>query len=249
MVEQKRRHLGKSSNGLIYVPALVAKNSVGVEGEPSEVGKGQISSKDAHSGETEQDNGAREEPEKTSQKKDGFGTQVLKMDLVTPVEQPERANTELHSLDAGVYKQNEDCSGSLSPENNIGRKPPSLNEVVRSNGKGHNDHKAPSEGNCSGGKGLSVEVDGHDPSERMKDGASGLAEDMKSAKLLKKAEGLSTSQVDRQAKNIVNEMPGVTPTNVVKVGSVHIKLNASGGSSSDIIGDGRGSLETKGTEH
>ncbi|KAM0875217.1 hypothetical protein ACQ4PT_036910 [Festuca glaucescens] len=253
MVEQKRRHLGRSSNGLIYVPALVAKNSVGVEGEPSEVGKGQISSKDAHSGETGQDNGACKQPDKTSQMKDEVGTQVLKRDAVTPVAQPEHIKTERHNLDASVHKQSEYCSGSLSPEN-IGRKPAAFSEVVKSNGKGYNDRKTQpvmnsSEANCSGGKGLSQAFDGQDPPNHMKDGASGIAADMKSTKLLKKPKDLSTSQVDRQAKGIVNEKTGVTPTGVVKVGSVHIKLNVSGGSSSEIIGDGSGSLETKGVEH
>uniref|UniRef100_A0ACD5XFB6 Uncharacterized protein n=1 Tax=Avena sativa TaxID=4498 RepID=A0ACD5XFB6_AVESA len=251
MVEQKRRHLGRSSNGLIYVPALVTKKSVGVEGEPSEVGKGQISNNDADSGETGQDNGVCGQPDKTSQMKDGVDTRVLKRDAVTPAEQPEHGKTEQHNSDAGVHKQNECCSGSLSPEN-IGRKLPTFSEVVKSsNGKGYNDRKTQpvinsSEANCSGGKGLSQEFDGHDSSDGMKDGASGIAEDVKCAKFLKKPDGVSTSQVDRQAKNIVNEMPGVTPTAVVQVGSVHIKLNPAGGSSSEIIGDGRGSPETKG---
>ncbi|CAM0872938.1 unnamed protein product [Alopecurus aequalis] len=258
MVEQKRRHLGRSSSGLIYVPALVAKKSVGVEGEPSEVDKGQISSKDAHSGVTGQDNGPREQPDKTSQMKDEVGTQVLKRDAPTPAEQAEHVKTEQHILEDSAQKKNDYCAGSLSPEN-IGRKPPAFSEVVKSNGKGYNDCKAqpvikPSEASCSGGKGLSHAFvshafDGHDPSDRMKDGASVIAEDMKSTKLLTKPEGASTGQVDMQAKNILNETTGVTPTGVVKVGSVHIKLNASGGSSSEIIGDGRASLEPKGVEH
>ena len=253
MIEQKRRHSGRSFNGLIYVPALVAKKSVSLEGEPSEVGKGQISSKDAHSRETGQDNGACEQPDKTSQMKNGVGTQVLKRDALTPVEQPEHVKTEQHSLDASAHKQNEYCAVSLSPEN-IGRKPPAFSQVVKADGKGCNDCKAQhviksSEANYPGGKGLSQAPDGHDPSDSVKDGTSVIVEDMKSAKVLKKPEGISTSKVDRQAKNIVNEMTGVTPTGVVQVGSVHIKLNASGGSSSEIIGDGRASLELKGAEN
>ncbi|XBI71256.1 hypothetical protein VPH35_065524 [Triticum aestivum] len=245
MLEQKRRSLGRSFGGLTYVPALVAKRSVVVEGEPSEVGEG-ISSKDPHPGKTGEDSGACEQPDKTSQTKDGVVTQVLKKDAVSPVEQPEHVKTERHSLDDIHHEQNEGCSVSVSPEN-AGREHAGLSELVKSNGKVYSDRESQpvissTEPNSSGRKGLSQESGGHDPSDRMKGGASGITKDVK-ATLLKKTEGLSTSHMDGQAKGIVNE----APTGVVKVGSVHIKLNVAGGSSSEIIGDG--SLELKGAEH
>lgn len=256
MLEQKRRHLGRNFNGLNYVPALVAEKSVVVEGGPSEVGKGQFSNKYPHSGKTGQDSGACEQAGKTSQMKDGVAraTQVLRREGVTVVEEPEHVKTECHSLDARDHQQTEHCSGSASPEN-VGKKPAIFSEQVKSNGKGCNGRKThpvinSSEPNCSScQKGPSQEFGGHVTSDCMKDGASGIAGDIKSAKLLKKPEGLSTNQVDRQAKGIVNEMKGITPTDVVKVGSVHIKLNVAGYSSSEVIGDGIGSLEPRGEEH
>uniref|UniRef100_A0A0E0GLL4 YTH domain-containing family protein n=1 Tax=Oryza nivara TaxID=4536 RepID=A0A0E0GLL4_ORYNI len=245
MLEEKCRRSGRNFDVRMYVPAFIAKSSVVAVGEPSEVGKGQFSSKDLHSGDVEQDNGACEQPDKLNQMKDILATEALKTDGGAFVGQLEHAKTNQGSLDARVDHQSEHCSCSNPPENGE-RKPDSLSELVKLNGKSQRDSEAQpginlSEPNYSSvKKGLPEEFCGQNPSNFMKEGGAGTVEDRKSTKFVTKSQGFPSSRVNKEAKGNGNEIARITTTSVVKVGSVHIKVNVAGEPSSEIIGDENG---------
>ncbi|KAG8063603.1 hypothetical protein GUJ93_ZPchr0003g17838 [Zizania palustris] len=186
MIEEKCRRAGRNFDEHMYVPAFVAKSSVDAVGGPSEVCKGQFSTKDPHSGDIEHDNGACGQPDKLNQMKDVVATEALKRDGVRFVEQIEHVKTNEDSLDARFDHQAENCSCSAPPENGE-TKPADLTKLVQLNGKGYSDREA-----------------------------------------------------QPRIKGNANEKAWITTTGVVKVGSMHIKVNVAGESSSEIIGDKSG---------
>ncbi|KAF0909660.1 hypothetical protein E2562_000021 [Oryza meyeriana var. granulata] len=243
MLEEKCRRSGRNFDERMYVPAFVAKSNIDAVCEPSEVRKGQFSSKDPQA-DVEQDNGACEQADKLNQMKDVVATEALKKDAVTFAEQLEHVKTNQDSLDARGDHQTENSSCAALPENGE-RKPSALSELVKLNGKGHSDCEATginsSESNYSVvKKGVPEDFGGHSLSYFMKEGGVGTVEDRKSTKFVTKPQVVPSSRVDREAKGNANEMQGTTRTGVVKVGSVHIKVNVAGESSSEIIGDGNG---------
>uniref|UniRef100_A0A0D9VTD1 YTH domain-containing family protein n=1 Tax=Leersia perrieri TaxID=77586 RepID=A0A0D9VTD1_9ORYZ len=244
MLEEKCRRSGRIFDERMYIPAFVAKNNADAIGESSEVGKGTFSSKDSQ-GYARQENDACEHADRLNQMKDVEATEAIKKDGVAFVEQFEHLKINQDSLDARADHQTESCSCSALPENGE-RKSASLSELVKLNGKGRSDCEAQarinsSESNYSvGKKGLPEEFGGHNLSNSMKEGGVGTVEDGKSTKFVNSPQGIPSSGVDREAKGNADEMAGIATTGVVKVGSVHIKVNVAGESSSEIIGDGNG---------
>ncbi|XP_040377937.1 YTH domain-containing protein ECT4-like isoform X2 [Oryza brachyantha] len=245
MLQEKCRRSGRNFDECMYVPAFVAKSTVDAVGEPAEVGKGQFSSKDPHSGDVKQDCGTCEQPDKLNQTKDVVVTEALKTDGGTFVGQLEHAKTNQDSLDGRVDHQSENCSCSAPPENDE-TKPASLSELVKLNGKSHSDCEAQplinlSESNYSSvKKGHPENFGGQNLSNFMKEGGAGTVEERKSTKFVTKRQDFPSRRVDKEAKGNANEMAVITTTGVVKVGSVHIKVNVAGESSSEIIGDENG---------